>query len=217
MTATRCPACHGRSTDGHPCHQCWRNHRRRLEALPSLDAELETTIARQDHLGQQSDIRAATVHGPLPYNPEASDVRTTLRATIASWARLLCDDYAHPYPADTITAMATLVADLRQARTHPAALDLHDEIRDIHAAATRAIDYPDERGRIKVGPCPEHDQEGEPCGGLLWAHVPREQPTFMRCDCCTREWDSESWKALGRSVQRRLDQVALQKTYRVAS
>ena len=217
MTATRCPACHGRSTDGHPCHQCWRNHRRRLEALPSLDQELEITITRQDHLGQVSDIKARTVHGPLPYNPDASEVRTQLRATLVAWVWLTCDDYQQPYPSDTIEAMALHLADTRRARTHEAALEFHDEIRDLHHACLRAIDYPDERGRIKVGPCPEHDQEGEPCGGLLWAHVPREQPTFRRCDCCTREWDSESWKALGRSVQRRLDQVALQKTYRVAS
>ena len=216
MTATRCPACHGRSTDGHPCHQCWRSHRRRLEALPSLDQELETTLTRQDHLGQVSDIKARTVHGPLPYNPDASDVRTALRSTITSWVRALCDDYGHPHPATTITAMSAYLADCKQARTHPAALDMWEEIAHLHAAATRTIDYPDDRARIKVGPCPEHDQEGEPCGGLLWAHVPREQPTFMRCDCCTREWSSIEWVALGRRIQHKVDRLQLARRWGAA-
>ena len=43
MPAT-CPICHERSRDRLPCHDCWRKRRRRVEALPSLDQELGTTI-----------------------------------------------------------------------------------------------------------------------------------------------------------------------------
>ena len=216
MKPQTCPLCGGRAKDAHPCPTCWRRHRRRVEALPSLDAELETTITRQDHLGQVSDIKARTVHGPLPYNPDASEVRTQLRATLVSWVRLSCDDYQQPYPSDTIEAMALHLADTRRARTHEAALEFHDEIRDLHHACLRAIDYPDERGRIKVGPCPEHGPDGEPCGGLLWAHLPREEVVFMRCDCCGREWSSIEWATLGRRIQHKVDRLQLARRWGAA-
>ena len=74
----------------------------------------------------------------------------------------------------------------------------------------------DERGRIKVGPCPEHDDEGEPCGGLTWAHLPEgNAPTFIRCDCCTREWSSIEWTSLGRGIARKLEQRRLAQRWAV--
>lgn len=216
MPAT-CPICHERSRDGLPCHDCWRKHRRRVEALPSLDQELETTITRQDQLGPAaSEVRSSSLFGPLPVNIDASYLRDHLRATLVSWVRAMCEGHQHPYPADTVIAMCEYLADTRALRRHVAAPEMVDELRALHGQCMAAIDYPDERGRIKVGPCPEHDDEGEPCGGLTWAHLPEgNAPTFIRCDCCTREWSSIEWTSLGRGIARKLEQRRLAQRWAV--
>jgi hypothetical protein len=138
---------------------------------PEFDAELETTITRQDHV---------TSHGcgtardeKVPFNAHASDVRDQLRAVVVSWARLIHEERGDSLPTrdEFRVVCAWLEARVHFAEQHPAGADMWREITDAVRDARRCVDRPADV-RI-VGVCPG-------CGSALYV-----RPGASRAWCGT--------------------------------
>lgn len=228
-----CPTCHEDTRDGHVCHKCAREARKHLRHIPWLYARLDETIGRRDHLresGSGATVRPVTYatkaevpdspylgsSGPMPYRPDAADLRDTVKASLVGWVRIACEDYGWRPPSDRITAICHWLADrTNKLRTHEAADEYVREVRDLHDRMLTAINPP-AMWRYEAGPCPEVTDDGEPCPGIVHAEVPHEGsgvPPLMRCDTCTAEWASWEWARAGRRIEARRQQIARQREY----
>lgn len=206
-----CPACEGRSDDGHLCHACVRTLKAELTTVGKRWHDLRVTIARLSHIGPTSERPSKTI--PNPYNIDAAALASDIRARLVGWVKLTMEDYRAALPHDSVPALCRfLIVWLPELRKHAAALELHREImalswqgetRPMGNQVTRAIDLPSHT-RVKVGPCPEAP-EGEPCSGVVHATFPKDvtAPAWMECGTC--HWRSESryWDEDGERVRQR--------------
>lgn len=109
-------------------------------------------------------------------------------------------------PADTIAAMACHIeAWLDRLALHEAAGELVAEIRDLEQRILRAIDQPENRTRITVGPCIVELDDGSPCPGEVEAIIPRDEGKrpVMTCRYCKAEWHTEQWSRVGSFIMRK--------------
>ena len=196
MTCTRCdrPPMTGLAW----CNGC----RRRIEAdlgdLPAHAADLEVTLARDtaSRLGGRPGADK-----PLPYSTAAADALHRMRAFLVGWCRLLHEEQGVALPRDTIQSMGLhLLAWIGTLARHEAAAEFADELHDVVAAVVGAIDLPQDRTRVFVGPCPED------CEGEVWASFPRDEGKrpVMRCRACGAEWLPEQWSHAGERILRRM-------------
>ena len=223
-----CPNCGGRTRDGHLCRTCTQTTEQRLQALPGWWVELQRTITRQTRLSAQGGARDNT--RPLPFNPEASQVADrirhgvttpdTVRKGLAGWVRVTVDDLAAARPSSGVTDMCEhLAGALPLLRKHDKAAEFAADVWAWTDAISRAVDYPDVRARIKAGPCPEVDDEREPCAGTVWAIIPQDEhaDVFAGCDTCPEDsdrgvWPSSQWRKMARRIGDRQAQIEAQKT-----
>lgn len=246
MTMRPCPACGEDTRDGHVCHKCARETRKLLRQMPWLYARLDETIGRRDHAvtagagkgktdpdkvtamvairraerieadAKQRDPVNLSHGGPMPYRPDAAELRDDVKASLVGWVRIACEDYRWSPPSDRIAAICHWLADrTTKLRTHEAANEYAAEIADLHARMLTCINPPS-TWRYEAGPCPEADGEGEPCPGTVHAEVPHEgsgAPPLMRCDTCTTQWASWEWARAGRRIEARRQQLARQREY----
>lgn len=222
-----CPYCGGRTRDGLLCKTCITATSDRLAALPGWWVELQRTVTRQARLTPPGAGRSATK--PLPFNPVASAVADRVRHGVTTsdavrnglvgWVRITVEDLGAPWPTKGITDLCEhLVAWLPALRKHEAAVELAADVWGWSDAISRAVDYPDVRAKIKVGPCPEVCADGEPCAGWVWAIIPedRDADVFAACDSCAEEdagrgvWAASQWRKMGRRIAERRAQIAAQ-------
>lgn len=196
------------------CSACIKSARQALTGIADNWRHLTEAITRQTRM--QPDSQGRSANRPLPVNIDASRVADSVRNTLVGWVRVLCEDNHLDPPANTVAAIcAWLDSNHRLIRRHEAAADCVDELIDACGMLTRAIDYPDDKARIFVGPCPETDAEGDPCPGEIHAIIPERESGAPRMECrvCGSVWASEQWTRMGVRVQRRAAQIEQQKTY----
>jgi ribosomal protein L37E len=83
-----CHSCGSKVLDAPLCNDCIKATARRLRSIPSLAVELDTAIAKQARFSEQQQRVKGTPVPPLPMQPEAADVRDTLRAVLVGWVKL---------------------------------------------------------------------------------------------------------------------------------
>lgn len=156
-----------------------------------------------DGIGQKNPGRG------LNLNPKVVEHRATIRHTLVSWTKLVCEERGFTPPPDSVEALGRFLAN--QARWL-AAQDFAGEVADEIAALVetgRSLRQPSSTRIIEIGPCPrttESDDEAEqtPCTGVLRALLRSEAsllPSAVQCD--TQEdhcWDSTQWTKLGRNM-----------------
>ena len=193
MSTLRCP------THGVPIHNaslcptCLADLERDLGDIPALVDELDTTLARQDHierggfteLDPDAAMPVTARIQPLAYNPIASTVGTELHATLVGWVRDIHGEMPIPWPADNATAMSRwLLRHFASIRTHPAADQLRDEIGYAVDQVRRAVDRPTQR--MFVGPCLNPVEDVGKCQADLYA---RPSAATVICHDCGAEHD----------------------------
>lgn len=204
-----CPACSGRSRDGMLCHGCMRTTRKALEHIAEWWPTLEETITRQARL--RTPAASGAVFRPLPFELEASKLADEIHNDLVGWVRIAAEVGA-PWPeqGDTPNLARHLVTHLDTLRRHDAA-DSLPTVDDWPRAIRRTVDYPDERGRIKVGPCPE-TADDEPCAGLVWARFFEAERPTMTCEpakpdeppSCGKVWMAEQFREASNRILARL-------------
>lgn len=157
-----------------------------------LCSELEITLTRQSKMGNGAKVKTKASETPIPYNPEASEVRWVLDNTISTWARDVAETYPHLSLTATSTAEAAeWLAGLRGLLAeHPAAAQMHDEVTSIAHRVRITIDRPSDT-RIYLGMC--GDVAGRyGCLGRVYAGA-----SFAdgRCDRCQALHDVASRRA----------------------
>lgn len=205
-----CPACSGRSRDGMLCHGCMRTTRKALEHIAEWWPILEETITRQARL--RTPAASGAVFRPLPFEVEASKLADEIHTDLVGWVRMAAEVGA-PWPeqGDTPHLATHLVTHLDVLRHHDAA-DSLPTVDDWPTRIRRMVDYPDERGRIKVGPCPETAEDG-PCAGLVWARFFEAERPTMTCEpakpgdpsTCGKVWVAEQFREASNRILARLE------------
>lgn len=228
MTKQRtCASCANPAPDGVMiCGRCERQTSHHLGDMEAHRAELEVTLSRQSRMAAgvtngpeptptdpniwdhrysrplRAHQKPGSANKPLVYSDQASAVLSAQRAILVSWSRLVHDDISHTWPReDSVASMALFIeSHLPELRKHDAAGELVTEIRDLVRRIVRCIDYPDDRAKIHVGPCPEKDEDGEKCPGELRMHVPFTNDgkrIRVRCAACGEVWYPEQFNRLG--------------------
>ncbi len=218
MTAQTCPACAGRSTDGMLCHTCTRRTRKALRQIAEWWPTLEETITRQARL--RANESSGAVFRPLPFEADASRLADEIHNDLVGWIRIALEVGA-PHPEQGATpALALHLAAHMDALRHHKAADSLPTVDDWARAIRRAVDYPDERGRILVGPCPEKDADAEPCPGVIWARFFEEgQRPTMTCEraqptdaeTCGRVWHAEHFREASGKILARMEELRRQR------
>lgn len=161
------------------------------------------------------------ISASLPPARPAADAIHTQRNVLVSWTRLLVEEEIAPdYPADSIPALACFIeSHLGRLRMHECVGELVDEMRKLARQIMVAIDTPENRTKVHVGPCPHEwveELEGGGaemvrCDGQVDAIFPRdtEQRPVIRCEMCRSEWTAERWEHVGKEIHKRKQVDAL--------
>lgn len=217
MSTPTCSACADRKVQHDQdtiCLSCLRKTRTRLQRLPGLIADLETSLAGMAVLAEKND-GGKSAETALAYTEAAGDALRDIRQMLIGWCRLLHEEKRVPLPADRLTSMAAhLAANAEKLVAHPAAAEWVGEVEQTVRDATTVIDLPLNRLRVKVGPCPENqeNEEGDylgPCPGKVTATIPTDEhirPTMM-CGYCETVWMPEQWNATGHKILQRQGQA----------
>ncbi|MGW1676016.1 hypothetical protein [Saccharopolyspora sp. NPDC002376] len=174
-----------------------------------LAEELQVTITKQARTARGIGIATRASETPILFHAEARERQDELRDVLVAWVRTLWESYgAGTYDSDnTLTGLASwLLRHPSWCRSHPAADELWDEIRDSVRRAVQIIDLaPD---RVFLGVCDIRQEGGTVCEGLLYA---REGRRFTRCHGCGTEWDVDQRRRylLGRMPHRLANSVQM--------
>lgn len=239
MSDQTCSACDNPVRDAFICNRCTRQTRHHLADQAAHHGELITALTRMVKMNAANDGGKAasralgwTTMGDrfladitdkelralvssLPPARPAADAMHSQRSLLVSWCRLLNDEgIATGLPANTIPAMACFIeVRLQDLRKHECAGELVHELRELHKQIMRAIDTPENRTKVHVGPCPATwvegieggGQETVYCQGQIDAIFPRdeEQRPVIKCESCRSEWTPEHWSKIGDTISQR--------------
>lgn len=149
----------------------------------SLLDELDTTICGDDKMGSASiGIVTGDSEAPLAFNERASDVKSALCNTVVGWTKLFAEDNPHLlFDVATIEEAARWMAGFPNLLAgHPAAVEMHDELRVRVREARRCIDRPADR--VYVGVCDRPNSDtGKVCKAKLFAIVGHIEVTCRVC------------------------------------
>lgn len=231
MSDHKCASCDNPAPRGVViCSRCERQLRHNLGDMEAHRAELEITLTRQarftakirndaqpipadpniwDHRYSRP-LRAHQGAGssdnpPVPFDSRAGDILRDQRQVLVSWCKLVHDEISGTWPkSDTVAAMALFIeAHISEIRKHEAAGELVDEIRQLVSRVAAGVDYPEDRMRVHVGPCPEQ-VEGEQCPGELSLRIPYandgKRPR-VTCSACGTTWFPEQFHRLGYRIK----------------
>jgi hypothetical protein len=154
----------------------------------SLLDELDTTICGDDKVGGASiGIVVRSGDTPVVFNERASDAKRDLCNTVVGWTKLFAEDNPHLiFDVATIEQAARWMAGFPNLLAgHPAAVEMHDELRVRVRDARRAIDRP--AGRAFLGIC-GGEFEGVKCDTPLHVYEGKHE---ARCFTCGTEWRVE--------------------------
>lgn len=202
MSQRTCASCDNPVKDSITiCGRCERILSQHLGDMEAHRAELVVTLTRQTRLSAASEA-GRSANTPLAYQEQASALLGSQRAILASWCKLVHDEISDDWPrADTVAAMALFVErHLPELRKHEAAGELVDEIANLVVRIIKCIDYPEDRAKIHVGPCPESDEDGVLCPGQLHLLLPYRNDgkrPRVKCSACETVWYSEQFHRLG--------------------
>jgi hypothetical protein len=238
---SQCQSCGAAVLDTVICARCESDTRVRLAAQENYRRELLTVLARQTRTqaandggraanltlawAQMGDRFLDTIDGKelktiLAGLPPAQRAANTLRAQrdlLHEWCRTLFPRY-WPGEAPASHLARLLLLNMHIIRKHETAGDYANRLRALETRIIQTIDLPQDRTRIKVGPCPNlwPDPEGTitPCPGDITAHFPHDKadsPT-AKCSACHAEWDATQWTGLDRKMKQRTAQLEQQRT-----
>jgi hypothetical protein len=174
------------------CMTCINLLKDDLALVPSMLAELDVTITRQDVM-TRSGGGGRSSETALPFKWGASDALWVLGNVVTTWARLLVEHSGFRPPADSSQAGAAkfLRTYVQSLAMHPDVGEAVDEIESAVKNAQRAVDHPVD-SRAYLGKC--GDIAGERgCKGRVYA-LPREGSGT--CDKCGELFDVRTRRAL---------------------
>lgn len=141
--------------------------------IPGLATDLDTAITRETRFGTGGG--SASGETPVLFNTSASEARTILISTLATWTALIAEQRGLPHPAYLLRDLATfLVEQVTWLRAQAAGAEALDEITAALRNATRVIDRPADRKY--AGPCTT-----DGCAGEFIAY---DQARLARCRDC---------------------------------
>ena len=200
MSTCARPLCDRPTRNNHTlCRTCRARLRDHLDQLPSLYLELGRAATRQTHLGPDTVGRAHMLHPPVPFDTRAADHLARIRRTLYTWTRAWTPDRW------TIAGACAWLA-----QRHPEDAALAAEVAALQARALILIDTPPEATKFETGPCPELVDDGEHCGGQVWAWVPTDPDLrpLQKCGDCGKTWTSDQWARLGVRMHARSAELA---------
>ncbi len=180
--------------------------------IPGLASSLDVAITKQARFTQlpgatpttrpaADDHHTTLAEQPLAFGYAASEARTVLASTLATWAALIAEQRGLVHPVYTLPDLAVFLLDqVPWLRQQPAGADAFDELTAAILNATRTIDRP--MDRVYAGPClPDEDlderllralgfgaqldaQLSARCAGYLYA---RGDSNVATCDACGRD------------------------------
>jgi hypothetical protein len=237
---SQCQSCGAAVQDTVICGRCESDTRTRLAAQETYRRELLTVLARMTRTeaandggraasltlawAQMGDRFLDSIDGKelkqiLASLPPAQRAANTLRAQrelLLEWVRTLFPTHFLEAPVQSLAS--TLYGNMHIIRKHDTAGDYANRLRNLETRIIQTIDLPQDRTRIKVGPCPNlwPDPEGTitPCPGDITAHFPHDKadsPT-AKCSACHAEWDATQWTGLDRKMKQRTAQLEQQRT-----
>ena len=179
-----------------------RSHRDWLERDPVQAADLYDELALAlSGTGTSGEKTSGTPDRGSTINDRAADARSTIRAVLSSWCRLVAEERGIGLPQDTPKATGAFLA--RHAdwlAAHPAASEAADELHDLVRMA-HPIAYPTGARVFPVGPCVEAE-----CAGTIKAILRRVDsllPSSLVCDVDeAHAWPASEWLTLGRKLRR---------------
>lgn len=181
--------------------------RRAVEAAPVQYLTLGTCLQAGGSSGL-TGLPTGTRDPGININHRVAALRTDLRNSITTWARIAIDERHMTTPPDTIEAIAAFIAaQLDWYLSQPFARNFTNDMIDNHDTAQRLIDANHVR-MFEVADCPQPD-----CTGRLWARLrPRDDrlPHDVTCDQSpedddgqlTHYWPADRWLTLGRRLTR---------------
>lgn len=144
----------------------------------------------------------------IDLNHRVVQLRTDLRNTHATWARIAVHERGITPPPDTLPAIARFIhRNLDWYLHHPGTTQFAHDMLDNHHDAQRLIDTNPVRS-FDVAPCPEPD-----CQGTLIARLRQNDallPHDVTCDTSPLDddgnplhyWPANTWLTLGRRIRR---------------
>jgi hypothetical protein len=154
------------------------------EYSASLLDELDTTICGDDKVGGASiGIVVHSTDHSISFNERASDAKSALCNTVVGWTKLFAEDNPHLiFDVSTIEQAARWMAGFPNLLAgHPAAVEMHDELRLRVRDARRAIDRPADV--VHVGECGGWNEvENKKCTVNLFAVLGHIEVTCRACE-----------------------------------
>jgi len=160
-----------------------------------LDLEVEQVLAASDRPGERT---TGTVDHGTNLNPRAVEIRTEIRHTLASWARLVSEERGIHLPPNHLDAIGAYLATHHiWLAAHPTAGDCSDELSSLQRRAWN-VAYPTGARVFPVGPCPT-------CGTtvkVVLRAVDSLLPSELVCEAEEpHTWRADQWHALGRRMK----------------
>lgn len=157
-----------------------------------------------DGIGQKNPGRG------LNLNPKVVEHRATIRHTLVSWTRLVCEERGFTPPPDSVEALGKFLANqVRWLAAQDFAGDVADEMAGL-VETGRSLRQPSSTRIIEIGPCPrtadsDDEEEQTPCPGVLRALLRSEAsllPSAVQCDADEgHTWASHQWRHLGKEMR----------------
>ncbi|MGG2463946.1 helix-turn-helix domain-containing protein [Streptomyces sp. RGM 3693] len=148
-------------------------------------------------LSGSGGVRERTSGGPLPgmpFNTAATEVRSRIVVTLASWGGLVAQERSVAAPARTVPSLARwLVGQVEWLAAHPAGGEFSVELQRLVRAAHR-VTSPGGARRVPVGACVESG-----CAGTLVARTGGAAAGLaeIRCDAdAGHRWAECEWGQL---------------------
>lgn len=165
------------------CRTCSDRLAKDLRWIADNAHDLDTVVTRQARTG--NNVGRASAETRLPLDWSAVIDGDAIRNTLSTWARDAIETRGIPYPADTIPAVATFLADeIEWFRHRPYAGEVWDELAYAATVLRRALDT--SAGRVYRGPCLTDTDDGE-CREDLYA---RPEASYATCRSCGAQHDS---------------------------
>ncbi|HEY6107633.1 MAG TPA: hypothetical protein VIV56_01900 [Gemmatimonadales bacterium] len=177
---------------GYACHACATRLSIALLRAALLVGELDTTIARLDHIGEGGESSAET---PLPFDWDASDAAWAIHNTLTTWARHVSEQRGILITGTrTIAVAAWLARHTAWLRVRPEAQEAFDELHSAARLLWRTVDTHVERwyaGKCGLEVPDEWSQPAE-CEGDLYVFPGAE---WVTCPECGASFSAEDRKA----------------------
>jgi hypothetical protein len=194
MTNPTC-ACGRRITDqAYLCWTCTNGLERDLGDLPAILAELNTTRLRQGRTASES---AGGKPGTREGYDQLPDERPTealdeLRTQLVGWARIVVEEHATAWPADTVVAVARfLMLHLDWLRRQEAAAEVKNDLGRSLAKLRSSVDQQPER--IYAGPCLAPLPDGSQCPEHLMTVRGARRIVCRACRAVYDPAEQQSW------------------------